>query len=78
MLYIKIVKNKGVFVMGKVNIANYVVYDLQNRFNCIEHNDTDKEIIGMIADNWHKKHFVSGNKTIKHHHNEVIKQKFLI
>lgn len=64
--------------MKKVNIANYVVYDLQNRFNCIEHNDVDKEIIGMIADDWHKKHFVSANKGIKYQHNEKIRQKFLI
>lgn len=64
--------------MVKVNIANYTVYDLQNRFNCIEHSDIDKEIINIVADNWHKKHFVSGNKDIKHTHNDHIVQKFLI
>ncbi|MBO5038866.1 MAG: hypothetical protein J6C85_05370 [Alphaproteobacteria bacterium] len=64
--------------MSKVNIANYVVYDLANRFNCIEHNDLDNEIVGMVAENWHKKHFVSGSKGIKHNHSEQIRQKFMI
>lgn len=64
--------------MSKVNIANYVVYDLQNRLNCIENNDMDNEIVGMVADHWHKKHFISAPRGIKHNHNENIHQKFMI
>lgn len=64
--------------MSKVNIANYVVYDLQNRFNCVDKNDIDNEIVGMVAENWHKKHFVSGSKGIKYNHSESIRQKFMI
>lgn len=64
--------------MSKVNIANYVVYDLQNRFNCIENNDLDSEIVGMVAEHWHKKHFVSGSKNVKHNHTENIRQNFMI
>lgn len=64
--------------MSKVNIANYVVYDLQNRFNCVDNNLMDSEIVGMVAENWHKKHFVSGSKGIKHNHNDSIHQKFMI
>ena len=51
--------------MNKVNIANYIVYDLANRFNFAEHHEMDSELVGMVADNWHKKHFVSGSKNIK-------------
>lgn len=64
--------------MSKVNIANYVVYDLQNRFNCVDNNMMDSEIVGMVAENWHKKHFVSGSKGIKYNHNDSIHQKFMI
>lgn len=64
--------------MSKVNIANYVVYDLANRFNFVENNDMNNELVGMVAENWHKKHFVSGSKDVKFHHNERIHQKFMI
>ena len=64
--------------MSKVNIANYIVYNLQNQLNCIENNDMDNEIVGMVAEHWHKKHFVSGPKNIKHNHNDQIRQNFLI
>ena len=79
--------------MNKVNIANYIVYDLANRFNFAEHHEMDSELVGMVADitpqhdsklqmlladNWHKKHFVSGSKNIKFNHSEQIRQKFMI
>ena len=66
-------------LMNKVNIANYVVYDLSNRFNTVEHCNMDNEIIGLVAENWHKKHFITGiNKNIKHRNNVNQKQNFLI
>lgn len=64
--------------MNKVNIANYVVYDLANRFNCIEHSDMESEIVGLVAETWHKKHFVGGAKNIKHNHSNNIRQNFMI
>lgn len=64
--------------MNKVNIANYVVYDLANRFNFIEHHDMESEIVGIVAENWHKKHFVDGSKNIKHNHSNNIRQNFMI
>lgn len=64
--------------MSKLNIANYVVYDLANRLNCLEHNSMDNEIVGLVAENWHKKHFVSINKSIKLNHSEDTYQKSLI
>ena len=64
--------------MNKVNIANYIVYDLANRFNFAEHHDMDSELVGMVAANWHKKHYVSGSKNIKFNHREQIRQKFMI
>lgn len=59
--------------MNKVNIANYIVYDLANRFNFAEHHEMDSELVGMV-----KKHFVSGSKNIKFNHSEQIRQKFMI
>ena len=64
--------------MNKVNIANYIVYDLANRFNFAEHHEMDSELVGMVAEKWHKKHFVSGSKNIKFNHNEQIRQNFMI
>jgi len=64
--------------MSKVNIANYVVYDLVNRFNFVEHHDMDREIAGLVADQWSKKHFVSGSKGIKFKHDDRLEKKFLI
>ena len=46
--------------MHKVNIANYVVFDIANRFNLDENRDMDAELVEMVANAWHKKHFVSG------------------
>ncbi len=64
--------------MSKVNIANYVVYDLQNRLNCVDHCEVDNEIVGMVAEHWHKKHYIAGPKGIKFNHNTSIHQKFII
>ena len=65
--------------MNKVNIANYIVYDLSNRFNTAELNNIDDNIINMIAEDWHKKHFVAGfSKNIKINHPKQISQKFII
>lgn len=64
--------------MSKVNIANYVIYDLANRFNFAEYSDIDNEIVGMVAESWHKKHFVSDCKNIKHNHDNHIYKKIII
>lgn len=65
--------------MNRVNIANYVVYDLSNKFNVTECSNMDSDIVGLIADNWHKKHFMNGvDKNIKHRKVSNIKQNFLI
>ncbi len=64
--------------MSKVNIANYVVYDLANRFNFMDHNAMENELVGVVADSWNKKHFVSGGKNIKFNHSEQIRQKFMV
>jgi hypothetical protein len=64
--------------MNKVNIANYVVFDLSNRFIGLDNNHIDNEIIKMIADNWHKKHSVSNlNKNVKYNHRNT-KQSLLM
>ena len=35
--------------MNKVNIANYVVYDLANRFSVSEQNN---DVVELIAEDW--------------------------
>ena len=50
--------------MNKVNIANYIVYDLANRFNFAEHHEMDSELVGMVADNWHKSTLYRAPKTL--------------
>ncbi len=61
--------------MNKVNIANYVIYDLANKFN----NNVDDDIVGLIADDWHKRHFISvSDRGIKFNHDKKISQKFII
>jgi len=64
--------------MKKVNIANYVIYDVANRIRGTELSFLDNEIIEMVAEHWTKKHFVSGLKDIKNHHSEHQQQKFII
>lgn len=64
--------------MNKVNIANYVIYDLANRFHGTAHADMDMEMTDLVAETWHKKHFVSAPHGIKHQHSENLHQKFLI
>lgn len=64
--------------MKKVNIANYVIYELANRFNKEQYLEADSEIIGLVADKWCKKHFVSIPQGISHHHDDRTNQNFLI
>lgn len=54
--------------MSRVNIANYVIYDLANRFNCVEHCGIDNELIDIVAEHWHKHHSIKINNNIKNHH----------
>ncbi|MBR5599058.1 MAG: hypothetical protein IKW39_03360 [Alphaproteobacteria bacterium] len=61
--------------MNKVNIANYVVFDLSNRFYGVEKSGFENEIIGIVADNWHKKHFIEiSGKNIKQKYDNRIRQ----
>ena len=64
--------------MRKMDIANYVIYDLANRFNFLEHADMDKEFVNMVAENWHRRHFISGPKDIKMHHSTSLHHKSIL
>lgn len=64
--------------MKKVNIANFVIYDLANRFNSSTHLDMDKEFVDLVAEHWYKKHFVSASRDIQNHHNECIHHRYII
>ncbi len=62
--------------MNKVNIANYVVYDLANRFSVSEQNN---DVVELIAEDWHKKHFITvQDRGVKFRCNKKISQKFII
>lgn len=64
--------------MNKVNIANYIIYDLANRFNGAAPTDIDDDIINFVAESWHKKHYVSVSHDVKNHHNNTIHQKLIM
>ena len=64
--------------MHKVNIANYVVFDIANRFNLDENRDMDAELVEMVANAWHKKHFVSGAKEPECFRSDTVKPSFWI
>jgi len=64
--------------MKKINIANFVIYDLANRFNGNFQPEMDREIVDMVAEHWCKKHFVSASHPPKQHHHEQINQDFII
>ncbi len=64
--------------MKKANIANYVITDLANRFNCVEHATFNNDIVSVVAENWHKKHFVSSASNLKHHHKDINSTSFLM
>ena len=64
--------------MNKVNIANYIIYDLANHFNETASSDIDRDIVNFVAESWHKKHYVSVSHDIKNHHNDRIRQKFMM
>jgi len=65
--------------MKKINIANFVIYDLANRFNGNFQPEMDREIVDLVAENWGKKHFISAPHTQnKYHHSENTHQNFII
>ena len=64
--------------MKKIDIANYVIYDLANRFIGNDVTDLNSEIVNLVADTWCKKHFVSVKHGLYHHHNEKLNRKFII
>ena len=64
--------------MKKIDIANYVIYDLANRFNFMEHANMDKEFVDLVAENWHHKHFISIPKDIKLHHDKRLHHKSIL
>lgn len=60
--------------MNKPNIANYIIFDLSNHFIDTQKENLDNELIGLLAENWHKKHFIPApQKNICHHHDNSIK-----
>ncbi len=64
--------------MTQANIANYVVFDTAEKFNCTEPDQIEKEIVDIIADNWAKKHFVTTVRDRRFHHDKQSKQSFII
>jgi hypothetical protein len=65
--YIVVIITRRLY-MSKINIMNYVVSDLANRFNFSENVNTDRELVDLVEECWQKKHVVLLNKNAKFHY----------
>lgn len=54
--------------MIKVNVANYIIHDLQKRFPLQNENIVDTDIIDVLVDRWSQHRYVAPNSTVKLHH----------
>lgn len=54
--------------MIKVNVANYIIHDLQKRFPMQNENIVDTDIIDALIDRWSHHQYVAPNSTVKLNH----------
>ena len=54
--------------MIKVNVANYIIHDLQKRFPMQNENIVDTDIIDVLVDRWSHHQYVAPNSTVKLNH----------
>ncbi len=64
--------------MVKVNVAQYVIHDLLNRFPLNNEIIADDDIIEALVDRWSKNKYVAPNPSIKANHAKVHNQRYLI
>ena len=54
--------------MIKVNVANYIIHDLQKRFPMQNENIVDTDIIDALIDRWSHHQYVAPNSSVKLNH----------
>ena len=64
--------------MVKVNVAQYVIHDLLNRFPLNNENVADNDIIEALIDRWAKNKYVTPNPTIRVKHAKSRNQRYLV
>ncbi len=64
--------------MVKVNVAQYVIHDLLNRFPLNHENVADNDIIEALVDRWSKNKYITPNPTVKTNHAQTRNQRYLI
>lgn len=64
--------------MHKINVANYVIFDLANRLNFADDPDMDSQLVQLVADDWHKRHFVPVIKKVQTQESSFSNQRVII
>ena len=64
--------------MVKVNVAQYVIHDLLNRFPLNNEAISDEDIIEALVDRWSKNKYINPNPVVKAHHAKIHNQRYLI
>lgn len=64
--------------MVKVNVAQYVIHDLLNRFPLNSETVADEDIIEALIDRWSKNKYIVPNPSIKANHAKTHNQRYLV
>jgi hypothetical protein len=64
--------------MVKVNVAQYVIHDLLNRFTLNNEMLADEDIIDALVDKWSKDKYVTPHSLVKINHARTHNQHYLM
>ncbi len=64
--------------MVKVNVAQYVIQDLLNRFPLNGETIADEDIIDVLIDRWSKNKYVTPNPSIRAIRSKTRNQRYLV
>ena len=64
--------------MVKVNVAQYVIHDLLNRFPLNSEMMADEDIIDALVDRWSKNKYITPNRSIRTQHAKTHNQRYLV
>ncbi len=64
--------------MTKVNVAQYIMHDLLNRFPLNNEIMVDEDIIETLIDRWSKNKYISPDRSIRTHHAQTHNQRYLV
>ena len=62
----------------KVNVAQYIIHDLSNRFPIGSENISDDEIINALVDRWSKHKYICPTHSIKFNHSAARNERYLV